>query len=215
MNQLAVAIAIVLLPGLIASIICDKITVHSARWDVFKYTIYSFIFGISSYALLEFLRATLEFLHSSSFSHEAKYQPLKVWLLIQDEKAQILVSEVAWAVVLSPIIAIIAAVIVNYKLIHKFAQKFKISQKYGDENLFSFFLNAQEVDWVYVRDKSNNLTYCGRIFSHSECESIQEIVLSDVTVFDYESSAELYKVASIYLCKPLGSFVIEVAHQTP
>jgi hypothetical protein len=38
MNSLAIAISIILLPGLVACVICDKITVHSPKWDAFKYS---------------------------------------------------------------------------------------------------------------------------------------------------------------------------------
>jgi len=55
--------------------------------------------------------------------------------------------------------------LVNYKIFHKFAQKLLISQKYGDENLYSYYLNAKEIDWVYVRDFERKLTYQGRVIS--------------------------------------------------
>ena len=38
---------------------------------------------------------------------------------------------------------------------------------------------------------------------------MQEIVLSEVTVYRYEDSAELYSVPTIYLNKKLGQFIIE------
>lgn len=210
MNSLAVAIAIVLLPGLIASVICDKITVHSLRWGTFKYSIYSFLFGILSYGLLQFIeyayQCTLRLLGNA---HEIQFYTLGVWSIIHDEKAKIPLSEIGWATLLAPIVALIASSLVNYKIINKVAQKINVSQKYGDENLFSFFLNAKEVNWVYVRDKERGLTYFGKVVSFSESNSIQEIVLSEVTVHEYESSDPLYDVSSIYLSRPLGSFVIE------
>ena len=44
---------------------------------------------------------------------------------------------------------------------------------------------------------------------YSENEHIQEIVLSEVTVFNYEDSEELYFIPTIYLTKPIGKFIIE------
>ncbi|MHB1332550.1 MAG: hypothetical protein ACYCY1_08135 [Sulfuriferula sp.] len=211
MNSLAVAIAIVLLPGLVASVICDKITVHSPRWGAFKYSIYSFLFGILSYGLLQFIEYGYHYILSFlDKTHQVQSYTLGVWSIIQNDKAPIALSEVGWATLLAPIVALIAAWLVNYKILNKIAQKLNISQKYGDENLYSFFLNLNEVDWVYVRDKINGFTYFGRVVSYSECDSIQEIVLSEVGVYEYESSELLYPVSIIYLSKPLGSFVIEV-----
>lgn len=215
MNSLAIAIAVVLLPGLVASVICDKLIVHSPRWDAFKYSIYSFLLGVTSYGLLQFIGYAYQ--HIRSFlneCHAIQSTTLGVWSIIQNDKAPIDLSEVAWATSLAPVVAFAASTVVNYKLINKLAQKIKVSQKYGDENLYSFFLNAKEVDWVYVRDKEGGFTYLGRVVSHSECDNMQELVLSEVTVHEYETSDELYAVPIIYLSRPLGSFVIEVP-ETP
>jgi hypothetical protein len=211
MNSLAVAIAIILLPGLVASVICDKITVHSPRWDAFKYSIYSFLFGVLSYCLLQCIEyAYQQILGLLSKTHEIQSSILGVWSIIQNEKALIVLSEVGWATLLSPVVALIASSLVNYKVINKIAQRLRVSQKYGDENLFSFFLNAKETDWIYIRDKEASLTYFGRVVSFSECDSIQEVVLSEVSVHEYETSEFLYSVPLIYLSKRLGSFVIEI-----
>lgn len=216
MNSLAVAIAIILLPGLVASVICDKITVHSPRWDAFKYSIYSFLFGVLSYGLLQFVEyAYQQIMGLLSQTYEAQASTLGVWSIIQNDKAPIALSEVGWATVLAPVVALLASLLVNYKVINRIAQKLRVSQKYGDENLFSFFLNAKEVDWIYVRDKEANLTYSGRVVSHSECDSIQELVLSEVDVYEYETSTFLYSLPIIYLSKKLGAFVIEVPPPPP
>ena len=99
--------------------------------------------------------------------------------------------------------------VINYKVFNKLAQKINVSSKYGDENLYSYYLNAKEIDWVYVRDIENNLTYQGRIESYAENDHMQEMVLYDVTVFRYQDSVQLYSVPTIYLNKEMGKFIIE------
>jgi len=211
MNSLAVAIAVILLPGLIASVICDKITVHTPKWGSFKYSIYSFVLGMLSYGLLQGINWVIDIAQGfPCHMHEVIFSQLSTWSIIQNEKTIIKPGEVFFATLLAPVVALIASGIVNYKIINKVSQRLKISQKYGDENLFSFFLNSKEVDWVYVRDKENGFTYLGRVVSSSECDSIQEVVLSEVTVYEYETSDPLYDVSVIYLSKKLGSFLIEV-----
>jgi len=127
---------------------------------------------------------------------------LAVWSIVTDNRARIDLREVFAA-------AFFGAFLVNYKIFHKFAQKLLISQKYGDENLYSYYLNAKEIDWVYVRDFERKLTYQGRVVSFSENDKVQELVLADVTVFAYEDSTEYYSVPNIYLCREMGRFVIE------
>ncbi|MDX8391571.1 MAG: hypothetical protein R8K53_03255, partial [Mariprofundaceae bacterium] len=107
-----------------------------------------------------------------------------------------------------PIAALVSKAI-NKKVLNRMAQCLSISDKYGDENLFSFYLNAEETNWVYVRDPERKFTYRGQVYSFSENESIQELVLVNVTVFQYEDSEELYSLPSIYLSKEAGRFIIE------
>src|SRR5690606_30694889 len=95
---------------------------------------------------------------------------LDVWTLATTQRVAIDPSEVLYATVLSPAIAAFAAFTVNHKLVNRAAQKLRVSSKYGDENLFSFFLNAQNIDWIYVRDIPSKLTYQGRVVSFSEAD---------------------------------------------
>lgn len=210
MNELAIAVGVILFPGLITAVICDKITVHSPKWGSFKYSVYSFIFGVSCYVALQVLAYLWDWIAASALPPLVLVSAtLDVWAIVTTQRASIDPSEVFWATLLSPGIAAGAAFIVNHKLINRVAQKLRISSKYGDENLFSFFLNAQNIDWVYVRDISNKLTYQGRVVSFSEADDMQELVLSEVTLFAYETSDELYSVPVIYLSKARGTFIIE------
>lgn len=211
MNTLAVAISIILLPGLVASVICDKITVHSPRWNAFKYSIYSFLFGVLSYGFLQILKAI--FLFGSvffCFTQNPGKLKLDIWSVIYQPTPNVPLLEVALATSIAPLIAFSASWIVNHKIINKISRKYGLSLKYGDENLFSYFLNIQDVSWVYIPDKEKELTYMGEVVSFSECDSIQEILLRDVSVFSYEESKFLYNLSLVYLSKPVGSFVIEV-----
>jgi len=209
MNELAITVAIVLLPGIVAAAIADKITLHSPRWGSFKYGIYSFVFGVICYITLtaivwvgSFFQWFLELVPQSA-------EGLAVWRFVADQTSTPKLSEVLAATVLSPVVAFSAAFAVNHKVFNKVASKLRVSRKYGDENLFSFFLNSDDIDWVYVRDSERGLTYEGRVLSYSENDDRQELVLVNVMVYSYEKSEKLYFVPSIYLSKDDGSFVIE------
>lgn len=210
MNELAIAVGVILFPGLITAVICDKITVHTPRWGSFKYSVYSFIFGVSCYIALQGLAYLWNWVAGCFFSTLSfASSTLNVWTIATTQRVAIDLSEVFWATVLSPAIAALAAFTVNHKLLNRAARKLRVSSKYGDENLFSFFLNAQNIDWVYVRDIPSKLTYQGRVVSFSEADDMQELVLSEVTVFAYETSDELYSIPLLYLSKARGSFIVE------
>lgn len=207
MNQLLVTLIIILLPGILATVICDKIIVHS-KWTSFKFSLYSLILGIFTYSILQILVFINDLISARSISVE-KWSYLNIWDFVISNNQSVPAVEVTIATALSLPIALFAALAINHKLFNKLAQALYISTKYGDENLYSYYLNAKEIDWIYIRDIHNNLTYQGRVVSYSENEKIQEIVLSEVTVFRYEDSAELYSVPTIYLNKEMGGFIIE------
>jgi len=139
----------------------------------------------------------------------ANWGHLKIWHSAASEKPEIPAMEVVLAVALSTPVALFMSWLVKYKFINKLGQRIGVTYKFGDENLYSYYLNAEEINWIYVRDPVTNLTYQGKVQLFSENDSIQELVLSEVTVFRYEDSEELYSVPTIYLAKETGKFIIE------
>lgn len=209
MNQLLVSLIVILLPGIIATIISDKLTTHS-KWDSFKFSLYSLILGMAAYVLLQLLVYLFDIIFCTILSYKLIWSHLAIWAnILVDKKNSLSSLEICQAVLLALPVALIASYTINYKFFNKIAQKIKVSYKYGDENLFSYYLNTKEIDWVTIRDTENNLTYEGRVISHSENDNIQEIVLSEVTVYRYTDSAELYSIPTIYLSRASGKFVIE------
>lgn len=214
MNDLVILVGLISFPGLVATIICDKILVHTEKWASFKYAVYTFILGVAAYLALQIIVGLVD-LSGRYLPFLGKDPALNIWGILTDRSNGIRWGEIAWATALAPFVAGIAAVITNKKIVNKVAQLLRISDKYGDENLFSYFLNSPDVRWVYVRDIENNLSYRGLVKSFAETKEVQEVVLTDVTVFDYENSDELYSVERIYLAKPAGSFVIETPQSEP
>lgn len=208
MNELVVTLVLILLPGIIAAVIADKITVHS-RWGSFKFGLYAFLLGVGCYATLQLAFWAWCFMSHVLCSNCSEYGQLRIWSVALDDGVSIHGREVVLATILALPVAFLASWIVNFKLLNRLAQKLRITTKYGDENLYSHYLNSQEIDWIYVRDQESDLTYQGRVMSLSENESVNEVVLVDVTVFRYTDSKKLYEVPSLYISKPLGSFIIE------
>ena len=205
MNEFAVLIGIIIFPGLISAIVVEKITTRTNPWGVLKYGMYSFILGLISYTVLQ----AITLIWQALFDNPVNYGHLSVWEFVFNPKAKFLLSDVFGATIIAMPIGIVIAAIINHKLLNKLARFFRVSFKYGDENLFSYFLNAIDTDWVYIRDKEQGLTYQGRILSYSETEHFQELVLVDVTVYGYTDSVEYYSVPKLYLSRPLGEFRIE------
>ena len=207
MNQLVVTLILILMPGIVAAIISDKLTNHS-QWGSFKFSLYSMTLGVGCYALLQVTTYLVDIASSLSFK-SISWTNLQIWNSALNGGSDIAAWEICTAALLALPVAFFASWLINFKFFNKLAQKLRVSNKFGDENLYSYYLNAQEIDWVYVRDVENNLTYQGRVVSHSENDNVQEIVLSEVSVFRYEDSAPLYEVPTIYLSREVGKMVIE------
>jgi len=210
-----VSIGIIFFPGIIACVICDKLTVHTVPWDSFKYTLYSFVMGVCCYLFIQMIYCVdwlvATWRYCPLLDHEG-FKVLTAWSIASDTEKptnSLRLTEVAFATLVSPLVAAFFAVSVNKKWLNKFATRLNISDKYGDENLFSYFLNSKEVSWIYIRDIENGLTYQGLVIAFSEKNSLQELLLRYVTVYRYEDSVELYSVPLILLAKPAGSFIIE------
>ncbi len=208
MNEIAIAVGVILFPGIIATIIADHIVVHVRPWGTLKYGLYSFVLGVSCYVALQFF-VWLYLLLPESIQLGKLSAPLSIWNVISDTKTPIRLAEVGLATGFSIPIAFLVSWIVNNKILINIAKYLRVSTKYGDENLYSFYLNSSEVDWVYIRDIERNLTYQGKVQSFSENNTIQEIVLTDATIFGYEDSEQYYTVPNLYLCREHGKLTIE------
>lgn len=206
MNQLVITIIVILLPGILAAVIFDKITTHS-KWGSFKFGLYSLVLGIFCYSSLQLLYLMMDIY--SKLTMPDQWSWLSIWNYALTSKDELKATEIFYSSLLSLPVALLASYTINQKLINKLARTLKVSQKFGDENLYSYYLNSKDVNWVYVRDEDQKITYQGMIFSFSEAETYQELVLSEVSVYRTEDSKFLYELPSIYLCRAIGKFTIE------
>jgi hypothetical protein len=201
MNELVIIIILLLTPGIIGVLICDALILHKS-WDQFKYIIYSFVIGLLSYCILQLIYLIIGWWYNCNLT-------LSIWQLEFISQKHINWLEILYSIPVSIILSLVLITLINRKILGKFAKYFKISNKYGDEDLFYYFLNSNEINWIYVRDIKNNLTYKGAIDTFSDNTLEKEIVLRDVTVYRYEDSAELYSVPYIYLNYKKDNVILE------
>jgi len=143
MNQLAVAIVAIFFPGILATIIADKLAVHS-KWDSFKFSLYSLVLGILSYIFFQLILISYNLImHIFSYSKDIKLYILSVWNIAFQQKPIIKLWEIGGATLFSIFVGSLASYIINYKILNKIGQKIRITTKYGDENLYSFYLNGK------------------------------------------------------------------------
>ncbi len=190
-SGLPLKIILLLLPGVLATLIFEQLTIHK-KWLGWKWLVYAILFSILSYLLLQI-----------SF-WICVQKDLQTWNAMLYKAYEPSYIEVLWSLPISIALGFFASKFVQKKWLFKFARKYKFSNKFGDENLYYYLLNSKDVEWIYLRDMKNKLTYRGKIEHFSEGEVIRELVLGQVTVFDETTSNELYRCEQIYL-----SFTLE------
>ena len=210
MNEAVITIAVILFPGFLATLIVENFLNYSPKWSSFKFGIHAFILGVMSYMALQmivwiigFIPTRIEFLPELAGN-------LDIWTFASDRDGKIDIAEVFAAVVFAPIVGVITTKLANDR--NWFGlKKATGSVKYGNENLFSFFLAAKNLGYVYIRDYELDIMYEGTVASFSENDDIQEIVLENVRVFRNHDSELLETLPSIYISKSAGKFIIEDA----
>lgn len=209
-SELALKLIFILLPGAIAAMIYERLTVHK-EWTPFKFILHATIFGMLSYLSLQVTISIPAFVYNVFNKQYKAYSDLEIWETINGSK-KIPYWEVLKACGMGIVISALATAITFYKILNKSSQILKLSNKYGDENLYSYFLNAKEIEFVYVRHIKNDLTYHGYVKSFSENDLISELVMSSVSVYRYTTSELLYEIDQIYLSFNKSEIIIEKAN---
>lgn len=207
-SDFTIRLIIILIPGAIATITVDTLTLHK-KWTTIYFFINSIILGGISYFALQLFWWLILWIVSLT-DNFTTVESLNIWKSIISTNGKLEFIEVLACIPVSIIVGIIISYIVQKKIVFKIATKYGISRKFGDDSLYYYFLNKDNVDWVYLRDIPNNLSYRGQVISFSEDESNKEIVLRNVTVYNYKDSLELYSVEQIYLKFQSRDMIIEI-----
>lgn len=208
-SELTLKLLIILIPGAIATVIIDKLTIHK-EWVPFKFVINSIIFGIFSYLTLQLTENFLVFAHNLFSAINYPYSTLTIWTTIADSKS-VPYQEVLYSTFCGVVVGCVGTLFENNRYIIRLGKQIKLTNKYGHENLFSYFLNQKDTTWVYVRTIKNDMTYFGYVKSFCETDITSEIVLADVSVYTCESGGHLYDVGEIYLSFSKTEIIIEQA----
>lgn len=209
-SNLSLKLFLLLIPGIIAATIYKKLTVSTKFKSDFIFLINAFVLGTITYLFLQILYYAYTFFYKLFSSEVIDYVLLDTFSNISDSN-RIPFLEILFASLLSIVVGLLITYLDSKKILHHVSNNLNVSNKYGDENLFTNFLNSNDLEWVYVRDIKNRLTYKGSVKMFSETENLKEIVLENVTVFNYPDSEQLYSIPKIYLSLHLNEIIIEQA----
>ena len=118
--------------------------------------------------------------------------------------------EIVYASLLSIVVGLLSAFIYNKKLLYRVARSLKVTQHYGDDDVWSFVTNSDDVEWLFVRDHKVGLVYFGWLSVFSESDEKRELLLEDVDVYNNSDGKKLYHTDSLYICRGDDDLTLEV-----
>lgn len=198
MTSFIIRLAILLFPGIVGLKVYKQLTFRRTKkdWEEFGSIL---AFSIGSYLIWSllgrlFCRSMFVF---TNFS------------FLYNESVEIEALHVGAATLIGCCLAIISCYAFNKKLLNRFVQKIGFTKRYGDEDLWDYFHNDINPEWLVIRDHKLDLVYFGNIAVFSESEMQRELILYDVRVFDIKSNP-LYEVKKLYICREDTDISIEI-----
>lgn len=222
-SEFTIRLIVLMLPGGVASLLVELLTVHK-KWSSFRFVLYSVFLGAASYLAYQALLLLTAFGGNLNFNQDgwsvlaklgvlAKFRVLTVWPALFDSSKSFEPSEIMVTCLIAVPLGLGVSALIQHKVLFRTARRLRISWKFGDESLYDYFLNTQQVEWVWIRSKARGLTYRGAVAAFSGVEKGREIVLRYVTVYTYDDSEKCYDLPHIYLTLGPGD-VIEVPETT-
>lgn len=197
LSEFTLRIILIFLPGLIALIIVEQLTVHK-EVKPYRFFLNSLILGFLCY-LLYYPISLIPFF----------YLKFNFFQSLLDNKLPLYFWEIFIATLLSVPLGFIVSLLINSKVLHKTAQRLNISNKFGDIDVWSYILNSDVPGWVVIRDVENDLMYEGWIQASSDGTESDELFLRDVKVFINSTAQELYKTPGLYFPRKRENLTIE------
>ena len=216
-SELAWRLLFIFVPGLITILVVRHLSIHK-EFTSFYFIIYSFLAGIINFFLAEviiylkdYLSYQLKLNLCPHILHVYTRNSLQIWEALFNNKQNIPLDEVSLISLLAIFTGLFGSAGIQHKWLIRFSRKFGITKRFGDDDVWSLFLNSKTTEWVYIRNRKNGLTYFGKIRAFSEPDKAREILIEEVEVYFTDSGEKLYKIPAVYLSNTANELEIELA----
>jgi hypothetical protein len=190
---------LILLPGVVSTLMLRYITT-SRQYSIFEFVIYSAVMGIGVFVIMEFFYSVFMILSSLYHRHSIAWGlNLSIWDNFFSGEKGLNKNEIFISYILAIPMGVLWGYLLTKKSLIKLFQTLKLTSRFGDDDIWSFYLNSPETMWIYVRHISNNITYFGKVRAFSDSTEKREILLQEVIAYNSDSWDELYRSDSVYL----------------
>ena len=202
-SEFAFKLLLLFFPGIICAFLVDQLTVHRPR-ETFFFLMQSFVFGLISY----FSYWTVLRIFAMFFP--GRINPsLNFLRALTDSNVTYSFREIVFVTVCAVVIGLFVTVASRHKWVNRVAQKIRLTKKFGELDVWGYFMNVKEIEWVTVRDHSNDLILDGWVQAFSDDSKDAEILLRDVSVYKNSTGERLYQIGAMYLSRNRQDISIE------
>jgi hypothetical protein len=203
LSEFAFKLLLLFLPGIICSVIVDTFTNHNQRAK-FEYVVNSFVYGLMAYTSYYVINELINMFYDKNLA------PLVFLDSLFVKGKQVAFKEIFYACVVAFFLGCLITFMHTHKLQFRLFRKLGITNKFGELDVWGYFMNSPDVNWLTVRDIDNNLMYDGWVQAFSDNSKEAEILLGDVKVYKNDEGEFLYEVSSQYLSLDRTKILIEV-----
>lgn len=215
MDELSIKIIMILFPGIITTMLLDKITEHKP-WNNFKYSIFIIFYGVMSYFIIQILYIVHLFYEVGKVGFDMKdVKILNVWDFNNKETKEIPYQEIIKAGFVSFLLGIFISYIDHKECFSSLLLKLGITNKYGSYSTNYQLLKSTRNNWIDITIWDKNLFIRGIVISINETDGFCELCINNAEVFIiYNDSIEsLYKVDYISLSEKPDNLLISTTQQ--
>jgi hypothetical protein len=208
MNELTILLVVILFPGVLLTVVYDNYAEHKP-WDSFKYILYSIVSGFITYAVLQIVIFSFQFLYNIKGHENTVWYVLSVWDFVKKSPTfEIHLLEILSAGFMGIVLGLISVKITQLRIINNILIKIGVTNKYGDDSVYVKTIEDLQDDWVRVIILDENMSFEGRIHCYHDNAQLLEISLKEVIVYETSTATKLYETDLLYISKEHGKFLI-------
>ncbi len=200
-----------LIPGVIVTLTIMKIK-DGYKITNWEFVIYSCLYGLATFLIMEICYSLYNFFYcilSPNYSIIFKTN-LSIWDYLFNNNNKINNYEILISYIVSIPIGFFFVYFASKKIFFKLFQKYKLTNQFGTNDVWSEFLSKDSTTWIVVRNENVGLTYYGHLTHWSDSHSKKELVLQNVDVYTTKDWVLKYKCDHVYLDLDNINYSIEV-----
>lgn len=208
LSALTLRVVLLFFPGVLCSLVLHALTSHRERTTA-QFLTSAFVLGVWTYLVLAATRAA--WVRIASATGWPRPPRVTFFDVLTNETAQISWSEIGLSAVLAVILGFGLAAGRNHGVLHRTAERLRISRRFGELDVWGYFMNSPEVRWISVRDLAADRVYQGWLDAFSDSGAEPQLLLRDVEVYQNSTGTKLYDRKRVYLAPSKHAIAIEEA----